>query len=111
MVSKRLIVAAAAAFSLYACQAQESYTNAKSCIEVETGMSQEQVRRLMGEPTGEDVAADGGRTWSYFFGSYTDTQPIKIMFGADGRVASKQCAPQAQGDKRPDSGDFGEKGQ
>ncbi|KUG09814.1 outer membrane protein assembly factor BamE [Solirubrum puertoriconensis] len=103
----RLIGVVMAAALLYACTAQESYQNAVACTEIETGMTQEQVRHLMGEPTGDDTGADGGHTWSYLFGSATDTQPIKIVFGADGRVTSKQCAPEAQGDKRPDSGDYG----
>ncbi|WP_400191650.1 outer membrane protein assembly factor BamE [Hymenobacter sp. B81] len=90
--------------ALHACTAQESFQNAEQCAKVELGMSQEQVRSLMGAPTGDDQAPDGGRTWSYLFGSATDTQPISIVFGADGRVSSKQCAPQAQGDQRPDSG-------
>lgn len=90
-------------WALNACTAQESFQNAEQCAKVEVGMTQEQVRTLMGAPTGDDTAADGGHTWAYLFGSATDTQPIKIMFSADGRVSSKQCAPQAQGDERPDA--------
>jgi outer membrane protein assembly factor BamE (lipoprotein component of BamABCDE complex) len=104
---KHLLFSAIAALLLTACTAQESFQNAEQCMKVEVGMTQEQVRHVMGEPTGNDSGADGGATWSYLFGSATDTQPIKVMFGADGRVTGKQCAPEAQGDKRPDSGDFG----
>lgn len=88
---------------LHACTAQESFQNAEQCQKVEIGMSQEQVRRTMGAPTGDDTRADGGHTWSYLFGSATDTQPIRILFGPDGRVTSKECAPQARGDQRPDA--------
>ena len=95
---------ASAALLLSACTAQESYENAQTCAQVNVGMTQEQVRRLMGEPTGDDATADGGHTWSYLFGSATDTQPIKVVFDGAGKVTGKECAPQAQGDERPDSG-------
>lgn len=88
-------------WALTACTAQESFQNAEQCPKVEIGMTQEQVRHTMGAPTGDDTRPDGGHTWSYLFGSATDTQPIRIMFGPDGRVSSKECAPQAQGDQRP----------
>ena len=88
---------------LHACTAQESFQNAEQCLKVEVGMTQEQVRRTMGAPTGDDTGTDGGHTWSYLFGSATDTQPIRIIFGPDGRVTSKECAPQARGDQRPDA--------
>lgn len=93
-------LAAAAALLLSACTAQESYKNAVSCTEVTVGMTQEQVRHLMGEPTGDD-ATGNGHTWSYLFGSATDTQPIKIMFDANGNVTGKECAPEASGKERP----------
>ncbi|SMB91828.1 Beta-barrel assembly machine subunit BamE [Hymenobacter roseosalivarius DSM 11622] len=96
-----LAALAALLWLLPACTAQESYQNAKSCAEVEIGMSQEQVRRIMGEPTGRDTTAAPGQTWSYLFGSATDTSPIRIEFGDDGRVKAKQCAPQASGSERP----------
>lgn len=96
-----LAVLAAALLLLPACTAQESYQNAKSCAEVEIGMSQDQVRRLMGEPTGRDTTTAPGQTWSYLFGSATDTTPIRIEFGDDGKVKAKQCAPQASGSERP----------
>ncbi|RAK66147.1 outer membrane protein assembly factor BamE domain-containing protein [Hymenobacter edaphi] len=89
-------------WALHACTAQESFQNAEQCVKVDIGMTQEQVRRTMGAPTGDDTRPDGGHTWSYLFGSATDTQPIRILFGADGRVTSKECAPQARGDQRPD---------
>lgn len=96
-----LAALAAVLFLLPACTAQESYQNAKSCAEVEIGMSQDQVVRLMGEPTGRDTTAAPGQTWSYLFGSATDTSPIRIEFGDDGKVKAKQCAPQASGAERP----------
>lgn len=86
---------------LPACTAQESYQNAASCAEVEIGMTQDQVRRIMGEPTGRDTTAAPGQTWSYLFGSATDTSPIRIDFGGDGKVKAKQCAPEASGSERP----------
>jgi outer membrane protein assembly factor BamE (lipoprotein component of BamABCDE complex) len=92
---------ALAASLLGACTAQESFQNAENCAKVEAGMSQEQVRRIMGAPTGEDAATGSGLTWSYLFGSATDTQPILIRFGADGKVTSVTCAPQASGQERP----------
>ncbi|GAA3953498.1 outer membrane protein assembly factor BamE [Hymenobacter algoricola] len=95
-----LLTLAAALLLMPGCTAQESFQNAENCAKVEVGMSQEQVRRLMGAPTGEDAAA-GSTTWSYLFGSATDTQPIRIQFGADGKVASTACAPQASGSERP----------
>ncbi|SHI95450.1 Outer membrane protein assembly factor BamE, lipoprotein component of the BamABCDE complex [Hymenobacter daecheongensis DSM 21074] len=95
------LLALAATLLLPACTAQESFQNAENCAKVEAGMSQEQVRRIMGAPTGSDAAADSSKTWSYLFGSATDTQPIRIQFGADGKVASVACAPQASGSERP----------
>lgn len=95
-----LTLAAAAALLFSACTAQESYKNAKSCAEVNAGMTKEQVRHLMGQPTGNDSTATG-QTWSYLFGSATDTQPIQIMFDADGIVTDKTCAPEASGKERP----------
>jgi outer membrane protein assembly factor BamE (lipoprotein component of BamABCDE complex) len=92
-------------WALNACTAQESFQNAEQCTKVEIGMTQERVRGVMGAPTGDDTAPDGGHVWSYLFGSATDTQPIKITFGPDGRVVSKLCAPEAQGDKRPSADD------
>ncbi|RTQ44865.1 outer membrane protein assembly factor BamE [Hymenobacter gummosus] len=92
-------------WALNACTAQESFQNAEQCRKVEIGMSQEQVRGVMGAPTGDDATADGGHVWSYLFGSATDTQPIKITFASDGRVVSKTCAPEAQGDQRPSNDD------
>ncbi|GAA4005080.1 hypothetical protein GCM10022408_16110 [Hymenobacter fastidiosus] len=91
----------AAALLLPACTAQESFQNAENCAKVEVGMSQEQVRRIMGAPTGADTAADSRKTWSYLFGSATDTQPIRIQFGENGTVAAVTCAPQASGRERP----------
>ena len=96
-----LAALAALLLLLPACTAQESYQNATSCAEVDIGMSQEQVRRIMGEPTGRDTTAAPGQTWSYLFGSATDTSPIRIEFGQDGRVKAKSCAPQASGAERP----------
>jgi len=97
------VLVAATALLLGSCTAQESYENAKSCAEVNVGMTQEQVRHLMGEPTGDDATTDGGHTWSYLFGGATDTQAIKVVFDNTGKVTGKECAPEAQGDKRPDS--------
>ncbi|QIL77487.1 outer membrane protein assembly factor BamE [Hymenobacter sp. HDW8] len=96
-----LAALAAALLLLPACTAQESYQNAKSCAEVEIGMSQEQVRRIMGEPTGRDTTSAPGQVWSYLFGSATDTSPIRVEFGDDGKVKAKQCAPEASGSERP----------
>jgi len=93
-------LAATAALLLSACTAQESYQNATSCAQVTVGMTQEQVRHLMGEPTGDDASGES-HTWSYLFGSATDTQPIKIMFDASGKVTGKECAPEASGQTRP----------
>jgi len=93
-------LAAAIIICLSSCTAQESYQNATSCAEVTVGMTQEQVRHLMGEPTGDDASGEG-HTWSYLFGSATDTQPIKIMFDANGKVTGKECAPEASGAERP----------
>ncbi|KAA9339154.1 outer membrane protein assembly factor BamE [Hymenobacter busanensis] len=106
MLAKRLlgiVLLMLLGLALHACTAQESFQNAEQCQKVTVGMTQEQVRRLMGEPTGHDAATDGGQTWSYLFGSATDTQPIKVVFGPDNRVASTQCAPQAAGNERPDA--------
>ncbi|MBC6607411.1 outer membrane protein assembly factor BamE [Hymenobacter sp. BT188] len=96
-----LAALAALLLLLPACTAQESYQNAASCAEVEIGMTQEQVRRIMGEPTGRDTTTEPGQTWSYLFGSATDTTPIRIEFGDDGKVKAKQCAPEASGSERP----------
>ena len=93
-------LAAAIILCLSSCTAQESYQNAESCAQVTVGMTQEQVRHLMGEPTGNDANGES-HTWSYLFGSATDTQPIKIMFDADGKVVGKECAPEASGRTRP----------
>ncbi|GAB2954354.1 hypothetical protein GCM10027048_19680 [Hymenobacter coalescens] len=106
MLAKRLLglmLLVLLGWVLHACTAQESFQNAEQCLKVDIGMTQDQVRRTMGAPTGDDATADGGHTWSYLFGSATDTQPIKITFGADGRVTNKQCAPAARGDQRPDA--------
>lgn len=103
MPAPRLLPAALLTAALLSgCGTQESFQNAEQCPKVALGMSQDQVRRIMGAPTGDDATAAGGHTWSYLFGSATDTQPIKIEFGPDGRVSSKSCAPQAQGNERPD---------
>lgn len=93
-------LALAALLLTAACTAQASYENAAACEKVEIGMTQERVRGLMGEPTGDDAAPDG-HTWSYLFGSATDTTPIQIMFDAAGKVKAKTCAPQASGKERP----------
>jgi outer membrane protein assembly factor BamE (lipoprotein component of BamABCDE complex) len=96
-----LTISLAASCLLAACTAQESYKNAQACEQVQIGMTQEQVRHLMGEPTGQDNKSGNGTTWSYLFGSATDTTPIRIEFGADGKVQAKTCAPQASGKERP----------
>ncbi|GGF18405.1 outer membrane protein assembly factor BamE [Hymenobacter cavernae] len=96
-----LSVAIAASCFLAGCTAQESYKNAEACAKVQIGMTQEQVRHLMGEPTGQDDKSGNGTTWSYLFGSATDTTPIRIEFGADGKVQAKSCAPEASGKERP----------
>ncbi|HEX8350087.1 MAG TPA: outer membrane protein assembly factor BamE [Hymenobacter sp.] len=100
---KKYVLSAACAVGclLAACTAQESYKNAQSCEQVQLGMTQDQVRHLMGKPTGEDPKDGNGTTWSYLFGSATDTTPIRIEFGADGKVQAKTCAPQASGKERP----------
>ncbi|PJJ59379.1 outer membrane protein assembly factor BamE [Hymenobacter chitinivorans] len=92
---------ALAATLLTGCTAQESFQNAENCTKVQVGMSQQQVRGIMGAPTGEDAAEGGGKTWSYLFGSATDTQPIRIQFDASGKVSSATCAPEASGSERP----------
>ncbi|UOQ74824.1 outer membrane protein assembly factor BamE [Hymenobacter cellulosilyticus] len=94
------MVALAAAL-LTGCTAQESFQNAENCVKVQVGMSEQQVRGIMGPPTGEDMAGTNGKTWSYLFGSATDTQPIRIQFDADGKVSSATCAPEASGSERP----------
>ncbi|OON67211.1 outer membrane protein assembly factor BamE [Hymenobacter sp. CRA2] len=106
MIAKRLLgllLLVLLGWALHACTAQESFKNATACTKIEVGMTQEQVRGTMGEPEGDDATADGGHKWSYMFGSATDTQPIIINFGPDGRVTSKECAPEARGDIRPDA--------
>ncbi|TGE29438.1 outer membrane protein assembly factor BamE domain-containing protein [Hymenobacter metallicola] len=95
------LLALAATLLLPACTAQESFQNAENCVKVKTGMTEQQVRGIMGAPTGEDLAGTTGKTWSYQFGSATDTQPIRIQFDADGKVASATCAPEASGSERP----------
>lgn len=95
------LAALAAALLLSACTAQESFQNAENCVKVKVGMSEQQVRGIMGAPTGEDAAQGSGKTWSYLFGSATDTQPIRIQFDASGKVTSTACAPEASGSERP----------
>ena len=95
------LVALAATLLLPACTAQESFQNAENCVKVKIGMSEQQVRGIMGAPTGEDAAEGSGKTWSYLFGSATDTQPIRIQFDASGKVTSATCAPEASGSERP----------
>lgn len=96
-----LLMSFAVSSWLASCTAQESFKNAAACEKVQIGMTQAQVRGLMGEPTGLDEKDGNGTTWSYLFGSATDTTPIRIEFGADGKVQSKSCAPQASGKERP----------
>ena len=95
------LAALAVALLVSGCTAQESFQNAENCVKVEVGMSEQQVRGIMGTPTGEDAAEGSGKTWSYLFGSATDTQPIRIQFDASGKVTSTTCAPEASGSERP----------
>ncbi|TGE14176.1 outer membrane protein assembly factor BamE [Hymenobacter elongatus] len=95
------LAALVATLVLPACTAQESFQNAENCSKVAVGMSEQQVRGIMGAPTGEDAGENNGKTWSYLFGSATDTQPIRIQFDAAGLVATTTCAPEASGKERP----------
>lgn len=89
----RSLLAAGLVFSAAAAMAADGYTvNQKQELQIKAGMSQDEVRQVVGQPVRVDkFGNEPGPTWTYdVVGGLGHVAMFDIDFGADGRVASAQ---------------------
>lgn len=89
----RCLLAAGLVFGAAAAMAAEGYTvNQKQEALIKVGMTQEEVRQIVGQPVRvEKFGNEAGPTWTYdVAGGLGYVSMFDIDFGADGRVASAQ---------------------
>lgn len=89
----RCLLAAGLVFGATAAMAADGYTvNEKQEAQIKVGMSQAQVRQIVGQPMRmEQFGNEPGPTWTYdVVGGLGYVSMFDIDFGADGRVASSQ---------------------
>jgi hypothetical protein len=89
----RCLLAAGLVFSAAAAMAAGGYTvNQKQETLIQAGMSQDEVRQIVGRPARvEKFGNEPGPTWTYgVAGGLGYVSMFDIDFGADGRVASAQ---------------------
>lgn len=89
----RCLLAAGLVFSAAAAMAADGYTvDQKQEARIKVGMSQDEVRLIVGQPVRVDkFGNEPGPTWTYdVVGGLGHVAMFDIDFGADGRVASAQ---------------------
>jgi len=89
----RGLLAAALVFGAAAAPAAEGYTvNPKQEARIKVGMSQDEVRQIVGQPVRvEKFGNEPGPTWTYdVAGGLGHVSMFDVDFDADGRVASAQ---------------------
>ena len=89
----RCLLAAGLVFGAAAAVAADGYTvNGKQEAQIKVGMSQDQVRQIIGRPVRmEQFGNEPGPTWTYdVVGGLGHVSMFDVDFGADGRVASSQ---------------------
>jgi hypothetical protein len=89
----RCLLAAGLVFGAAAAMAAGGYTvNQKQEAQIKVGMSQDEVRQIVGQPVRVDkFGSEPGPTWTYdVAGGLGHVSMFDVDFGADGRVASAQ---------------------